>query len=185
MKKFNYKDELKKIIENKQLTQVYLNGEPNQFKVAYIIDANSDYLTLGEINDNTSLDGVGIYRIRDIALLKVDTVYLNEFIKQINHDSLYKQISSDLVGIKKFTIEGFVSVFENTNTVVEILTEDANALVGRIIAHDDEAVVLAEFKAEVDRSMGRTYVNFDMIARIAVDIPYLRVISKSLTDKNL
>lgn len=185
MQTFNLQIEFKKIVETKQFIQVHLHDTPNEFKVAYIIGVSDGYLALAEINDSGVLDGVTVLRSDMVETIKVATIYLSELMKKIDRNSLDKQVAESIRRIKKFSFEGFVSGLENTNTIVEILYENGYILTGRIIGHSDESLVLDEYRSECDRLFARCYINFEAIAQISFNIPYLEILSQSLADKKL
>src|SRR6185369_4558171 len=136
MKNFNYQDELQKIIDNKQLAEVRFHSNPGGFKVAYILNTNAKYLTLAEIEPKATLDGVCVYLMTDVYSIKVGTTYVNTWSKKITDESQYEQALKDIEGITDFSFEGFISRFENTDTLVEILLENTETLAGKIVAHD-------------------------------------------------
>jgi len=70
-----------------------------------------------------------------------------------------------------------LSALQNSGHVSEIICEDAEVLVGRIVGHDDEIVAVDEFVKKSQKSFSRAYANVKNIRRISLGIPYLRKIS--------
>ncbi len=185
MNNFNYQNELKKIVQSKQLVQVHRNSTTNEFKAAYIVSIDDKYLTLIEVANDGTPFGVSIRHMDEVDVIKVETIYLSELAKHVNRDALYQQAMKSIENIKRFTFDGFASGLENTNTIVEVLKENGDVLIGRIVGHDDKILVLDEYREETDRRFARCYITFEIVAQISVDIPYLNIITQSLTDKNL
>lgn len=180
MKEFNYKAELDQIIEGKQLIELRVYDVQKTFNVAYVLNSNEKYLTVAEINPKKQLDGVCIHLQADICSIKVDTPYLKQFVEKIDPEFLYERALKDIEQIGTFSFEGFVSAFEKTNTLVEILFENGNGITGKVIDHSREVVVLDEFEKKYADSTGHSYNNFSSITRISVDIPYLNEIAKKI-----
>ncbi len=185
MKNFNYQNELKKIVENKQLVQVYFHDTPSDYSVAYLLSADDDFITLAEIANTAAFDGVTIRHMSDVDIIKPDTIYLNELMKQITDDSLYQQAMKDVEGIEKFSFDGFISGLENTGTIVEILSTNGDNFTGKITGYDDEVLILEEYRSELPRTLSRAYIRLKVVAQISVDIPYLRIIARALADKSI
>ncbi|PWU24137.1 hypothetical protein C5B42_00550 [Candidatus Cerribacteria bacterium 'Amazon FNV 2010 28 9'] len=183
MKKFSFKDELQKIVSTKQLVQVHFQDDPSQFKVAYILAVNNDFITLIEVDSSAAFDGVCIYPMEDVTAIKVDSLYVGELAKRVS-DSIHAMALQEVKNVKKFTFEGFISGFENSKTVVEISYEKDDGRAGRIIDHDNEVVVFDEYREEGANRLARAYIKLDSILRISVDVPWTRTVSRSLIDKN-
>jgi len=184
MQQFDYQAELKKIIDGKQLVEVYLHDAPT-YKVAYILSANNEYLTFAEVSSSATFSGVIICHLSDVDSVRAETPYLGELAKQIKDNFIYEQALRDTEGVKEFTFKGFVLAFENTNNIVELTLGNDDTVAGRIVAQDDKVIALDEYTAENDRRLARTYFNKDVVVRLAIDVPWLRTISRSLADKNL
>ena len=82
MQQFDYQAELKKIIDGKQLVEVYLHDAPT-YKVAYILSANNEYLTFAEVSSSATFSGVIICHLSDVDSVRAETPYLGELAKQI------------------------------------------------------------------------------------------------------
>lgn len=184
MKKLNYQNELKKIINSKQLAEVFLHGAPT-YKVAYLLSANKDFLTFAEVSSSAQFAGVIMCRMQDIDSISLDSLYLKEIVKQIPGDSLYQQALQSITGLKKFTFDGFISALENTKTVVEITTENEITIGGRIVGHDDTVIVFDEYAAGNDQRLAHTFFDRTTIIRISIEVPWLRTIARFLAEKKL
>lgn len=184
MNSFNYQDELKKLIKDRQLVEVSLHGAPT-FKVAYLLSANDDYLTFAEVSSSATFAGVVLCRMDDVDSIGTESIYTSELSKRITDDSLYNQALDNIKSIKKFTPSGFVKAFGGTETIVELIDVDENEFAGRIIGSGDKYILFDEYYSEYAQRLVRKYVNAANISRIAVDVPWLRTISRSLADKNL
>lgn len=184
MNSFNYQAELQRVIEQKQLAQVFLNGAPT-FKVAYLLSANEEYLTFAEVSSSATFAGVMICRLSGIDAVKVSNLYLGELIKQIPGESLHQQAQKTIESIKEFTFDGFLTAFEGTKSIVELVDDNEDTFAGRLIGHDDQVIAMDEFYTEYDRLFARSYVNRSIITRMGVEIPWLRTIALSLADKNI
>ncbi|SRR3989344_3589862 len=184
MKQFDYQAELKKIIDGKQLVQVNLKSDQGQFKVAYIINADNKYLTLIELANDATPFGVSVRLLEDIEMFKVESIYLGEFVKHVS-DEFYRLGLKSLENVKQFTFEGFASALEKTNKVAEILTENGDSVIGRVVGHDDGVLAFDEYLEDSEGRLARCYIKFDNIIQISIDIPHLKILARSLADKNL
>jgi hypothetical protein len=183
MKQFDYQAELKKIIETKQLVEVDIDGPGHG--VAYILNANDEYLTFAKINNNAALDGVIICPMTDVNYVQTDTTFISELAKHITGKDLHQQAIKVVDGIKEFTFEGFISGLENTRTIIEFTDKDEDSFSGRILGHNDKIIVVDEYYTEDSGRFARSYVNRATISRIVVASPWLNIITRSLADKNL
>lgn len=184
MSKFDYQNELKRLMNSGELVSVRFRTSSDSFKAGYILEITPENLLLMEVDDVTKLDGVTLYRMSDITAVAIDTPYLREMKKQVPKDAIYPQVQLILRGLKKITFESFIELFEGTNQIVEIMTEDPNTWTGKIIAHDDSVVVLDEYDfGKVERS-ARSYIDLSQIGRMAIEIPYLKTISKIFENTN-
>lgn len=184
MVNFDYLNELNKLIDGRQLVEVFLNGAPT-FKVGYLISANENYLTLAEISSSATFSGVIICRMGDIDWISSESIYLSELSKQIADDSLYERALQNVKDIKKFTPSGFLDAFSGTDTIVELTDEDENTLAGRIVGYNETHIVLDEYYAEYNQRFARKFISAAIIIRLALDVPWLRTIAQSIADKNL
>lgn len=181
---FDYQDELKKLITAKQLVEVSLIGAPT-YKVAYLLSANDDYLTFAEISSSATFSGVILCRMNQVDWISSESLYVDELSKQITDESLYKQATDNIKNFKKFTPSGFITAFAGTSTIIELTDEDENVFAGRIVGHGEQHLLVDEYYAENQQRFARKYFNIANISRMAVDVPWLRTISRSLADKNL
>lgn len=184
MKNFDYSAELKKIIEGKQLVEVHLQGAPS-FKVAYLLAANNDYLTFAEVSSSATFAGVIMCWMEDVDAIKVETIYLSELSKQIPDGSIHAKARELIKGMKSGTFDEFFASLEKSQTIAEITYENEDTLAGRVMGQTDSILVLDEYYAENDRRFARSYINKDIILRVAVDLTWLRTITNSLVDKKL
>src|SRR5258708_29844277 len=107
-------------------------------------------------------------------------MYIRGLVKLNTGSSLQQQALKNVENIKDFSFDGFISGFENTDTIVEVLYESDNASAGKITAHNKEVLVLDEYYAQNDQGLVRSYISRETITRISVDIPYLRIIARFL-----
>lgn len=184
MNTFDYQDELRKMIDNRQLVEVSFYGAPT-FKVAYLLSANEDYLTFAEVSSSGTFSGVILCRMNSVDWIASEAIYLTELAKQITDESLYKQAQESIKGIKKFTPSGFITAFAGTETIVEFTDEDENIIAGRIIGHGKQHILVDEYASEHHERVARKYIDIVGIARISVDVPWLRTITRSLADRKL
>lgn len=184
MKNSIFLKELQSIIKSRQLVEINLKGAPT-YKVAYILAINDEYITFAEVSSSASFAGVIICFTEDIESISIDTIYLSELSKQIINDSLYTLAENTIKEVREFTFEGFVSAFKNTSTVLEITTENEVTIAGRVITINNDILLLDEYSSESDRRIARSYFKREVIVRLAIDVPWLRTISRSLVDKNI
>jgi hypothetical protein len=183
MKKFNYRDELKKIIASKQLVEVNFRHD-SEHAVSYILNANDEYLTFARISNSATLQGVITCLTRDLESIQVGTTFITELSKDIQDDSLHTEASKLLENVKKFSFEGIVSAFEGTDTIIEVTTVDNDNFSGKVIALDDRAMVLDEYYPQDPGRFARTYLNPSLLLRVTVGGPWLKIISRSITNTN-
>lgn len=184
MSAFDYQAELQKMIENKQLVEVSFYGAPT-FKVAYLLNVNEEYLTFAEVSSSATFSGVILCRMNSIDWIASEAIYLDELSKRITDDSMYQQAQENIKSIKKFTPSGFLSAFAETQTIVELTDEDENIIAGRIIGYGKQHVLIDEYASEHHERVARKYVDVVGIARIAIDVPWLRTIALFLADRGL
>ena len=184
MKTFDYLSELNKLIENKQLTEVYLQGDPT-FIVAYILNATAKFVTLAVVGSNATFSGVSIVRFEDIDSVSVQSTYLSELAKQIQNTTIYDQAMQCIKPIATFTFDGLAEGLENTKTIVELTQHNDEVSAGRIAGHDSKILVLDEYSTESDKRLKRTYFNRETIKRFSLGLAWLRTIERFLADKNI
>jgi hypothetical protein len=185
MKNFDFQTDLKRVIDSKLLVEINLGlGGNLNHVVAYIINANDDYLTFARISNDATLQGVTICLMRDIESIQTETKFIKELMKDITDDSLYQRVKKDIDKIKDFTFLGFISAFEATNTIIDITSEN-ESYTGRVFAHDDKILVIDEYYAEDDGRFARSYINPSIITSITVGGTWLKIIARSLADKGI
>jgi len=177
MKKFNFQKAIQDIVTNKQIVEVRFAGSSSGFKVGIILSADKQYLSMIEVGTKGQFDGVCIYRMEDVSSIKTDTLYSSKLLKLLDVTSLYETALSNIEELKEHSFRGFLSALQNSGHVSEIICEDAEVLVGRIVGHDDEIVAVDEFVKKSQKSFSRAYANVKNIRRISLGIPYLRKIS--------
>lgn len=180
----DYQHELKRLAENKQLVEVNLQGAPT-FVVAYLLSASEDFLTLAVVSSAGLLSGVTIVRASEVDSLSVESLYLAELMKQIDQKAVYNQALEDVKNIKDFTFDGFAEGLQNSKVLVEITTHNEDTFSGRVVGYNAEVIALDEYSIDSDRCTKRTYFNRETIARISLDVAWIRTISRSLADKNI
>ncbi len=184
MSTFHFSELLTQLIADKNLVEVHLAGAPT-YKVAYLLGASEEFLTFAEVSSSATLSGVIMCRMDDVEAIKTETIYCGELAKQLAGDSLYQQAVAVSAKLEAHTFDGFMSAFAKTATLVEVTDLNENVVAGRVIDHDDKILVLDEFYAENDRRFGRSYISQPTIARLAVLVPWINTIARSLADKNL
>lgn len=176
MDKFNYIDELKKIATNKQLVEVRYVDRPHEFHVAYILDANEEYLTLAEIDQECNFDSITIYRAESIRSIKTETSYLKKLAMKVS-PGVYEKALKNIENLKTFSFEGFCAAFEGTNTLVEVACVNEDTLTGKIVGYDKEGLALNEYDGKQVGVVGYALVSFPTIDWLSVDTPWLRNIA--------
>ncbi|MDQ3008165.1 MAG: hypothetical protein M3Q81_01060 [bacterium] len=185
MKKFNYNDELRDIIDTKRLVEINLGlSSPLDHCIAYLLDANDDYLTFARISNDIALQGITICRMDDMEAIEADTGFINELQKGITNNSLHTEVSDDIKGVKEFSFKGFISAFEATKTIIDITSEN-RSFTGRLAGYDKKILAIDEYYAEDNKRFSRTYINPANITAITVSGTWLKIISRSLTDNNI
>lgn len=182
MKNFNFQNELKNLIEKQKLVEIRFRELTGDFKVAYILNANSEFITLAEISDHGELDGVCMYHSDEICSFSYETFYLNKLEKKVNPSAL-KQALKDIEKVKDFSFVGLASAFEDTDTIVEVAYEADSKPAGKIIGHDENTLFLVELDDEFKGPQGflaYTLINLSTVTRMSLDIPYMRDIATSL-----
>ncbi|MEP7167560.1 MAG: hypothetical protein ABI758_06720 [Candidatus Woesebacteria bacterium] len=184
MKKFNYQDKLQEIIARRELVEVNLRADTDH-AVAFIMDANDEYLTFARISNDASLIGVVICLTSDLESIQVETTFIGELAKFIDAESLHNDALKVLEHVKKFSFEGVVSSCVDSEMVIEITTSDNQNFSGRIIALDHQAMVIDEYYPQDHGRFARTYLNPSIISRITMGGTWQKIISRSISDKNL
>ncbi len=178
MTTLDYQNDLQNIINNKQLVEFDLTSEENV--VAYILRASTEFITIAEISASATLLAVSTYRMSDVQRMSADSIYLNEFAKQLPGDSLYQQASIDIEKMNGTSFDAFLEAFLNVQTYVEVVKENGNTFQGKIVGYDDNIVALDEYYAQYEKRFARIYINRNIIMCMAVDTPRLRVLERAL-----
>ncbi len=184
MNTFNYNDELQKMITSKQLVEFNLHGD-TEHSVSYILNANDEYVTFAKITNDATLQGVIICLTSSLESIQIETRFIGELVKDIQDDSVHQEAVNILKDVKTFSFEGISSAFAGTDTMLEVTTEDNVNFTGKVIALDDTALVLDEYYSQDDGRFARTYLNPSQISRITVGGTWLKIITRSVADKNL
>lgn len=186
MKNFDFQNELKKIINGKQIIEVDLNHNSHELShvKGYIVDTNDDYLIIARITNDLTLDGVTIYRMEDVESIQVETSFLKELNKGIVDDSLYQEAVEYTKDVKKISFRDFITAFEGSKTLIDVTTESGSHT-GRVFAHDEKILVIDEYYVEDDGRFARSYINPKVITSITVGGAWLKIIQRSLADKKI
>jgi len=173
MNNFNFQNELQKLVESKKLIAVRFRSVPEEFKVAYILNANSEFTTIAEITDTGGLDGVSIYPSDEISSLGFKTEYLDELETKVDPSTLNRALANTAT-VKDFSFKGFAAAFANTDTLVEVEYETDFRPFGKITGYDDEGLYLEECDDEFDTSLASFLIKFPAVQCMSLDIPYMR-----------
>lgn len=152
--------------------------------VAYLLRASDEFITIAEISASMTLLAVSTYRLSEVELIKTESLYLDQFFKQVTDDSLYQRAQKAIELMNGCSFDEFFQSFTHTDTFVEIVKENGDSLQGKIIGYDDKVILLEEYYSQFERRFARSYVNRDIINCLAVDTPRLRILTKSIADKN-
>lgn len=178
MQTFNYQETLQKIITKKQLVEVRFIGNTEEFKVGYIFRADDISLILIEIDSEGNQDGICLYPIKSISLIKTNTEYLLELSPKLEGKEFTANVQNALKDLKGISIKEFCESLYNSNTMIEILYEDGFTITGKIIGIGNEILAIDEYSEDSGKSVAQAYVPFSIIERIALEIPYLKELAK-------
>lgn len=184
MNNFNYQDELKKMVVNKQLVDIHFRGD-DEGLIAYLFFLNEEYFMFGEVSKDATFAGTSICLTRELECIQTETRFIKELHKQIKNNELHEQAWDCIKEVKKISFKDFLSTFQGSKTLLSIKTVDGVVLTGRVFANDNEVVVLDEYYLEEDMRFSRTYINLSLINSITVGGTWLKINSESLKEKNL
>ena len=102
----------------------------------------------------------------------------------MSDDSLYEEAIKEIENIKDFTFKGFFTAFEGTKKLVDINLESAG-FTGRVIGLDDAVVAVDEYYAEENTRFSRTFINPLTLVSVTVGGTWLKIIARSLVEKNI
>ncbi len=183
MAKFNYLDELKKIVDSKKLVELNLPQEEGV--VAYVLRVNEEFITIAEISASAILLAVSTYRLSDISQIKLDSIYLSEFSKMLTDKSLYLEAKKSIESMKDCSFNGFLEAFVGTETLVELADEKGDTFQGKIVSYEDDRIIMDEYYSQYDKRFARTIIKRDILVGFAVNTPRIRILSRVLAEKNL
>lgn len=185
MNKFDFQSELKTIIDKRQLVEIDLNmnGKLDHF-IAYLIDVNEDYITFARISNDLALQGVTMCLLTNVQDIQVETKFVAELRKGISDDSLNEEAKKEVENVREFTFKGFFTAFEGTETLIDINLEGAG-FTGRVVGIDDSVVAVDEYYAEESTRFSRTFINPLTLVSVTVGGTWLKIIARSLVEKNV
>lgn len=181
MSTFSYIDELKKIITTKQLVEVNVHGD-GEHLVAYLLAANEEYLLFSQVTNDATFGGTTLRLTRDIESIQVETQFIKELSKDIDDDSLYQQAMKSIHGLKELSFEGIAELFEDSDTIISIKTVNDTLIAGKVIAHDDDILVIDEYYLQERERVARTYLNPSQIQYITIGSAWLQITQRAITD---
>lgn len=184
MSKFNYQDELKRMVINKQLVEVHFRRD-DEGLTAYLFFLNDEYLLFGEISKDATFHGTSICLSREVESIQTETKFIKELNKTIKNNNLHEEAWECIKGLKKPSFKDFLSLFQGSKTLLSIKTVDGAIFTGRVFALDDGVVVLDEYFLEDDERFSRTYIRQSLINSITVGGTWLEMNTKALKEKNL
>lgn len=184
MSKFDYKTELNRIIDTKQLTEIQLDGFEN-YKVAYLLNVNREFLTFSELNPAGLFAGVFMCQTSDIESIKIDSLYLQQFAKKKIDPTALPQAQKIIKNIKNFDFDGLLSAFAGSSQIVNLIMEGDNNFAGRIINFSDKIIVLDEYYTEYGARFSRMYASRNKLVRISIDENWTKTIGEALAEKKL
>lgn len=179
MKAFSFKSEIKKIIDTHQLTAVRFVNAPDEFRVAYIINANPHFTTLAEITNKGKFDGISMYLTSEISSLSTNTPYIDQLAQKVEASVLI-DVLKIVNPVKEFSFTGVAAVFKGSDTLIEVEYETDFRPIGKIGGYDDQALLLFEYHEKHRGPIAHLLIKFSAITRMSIGIPYMRNIDASL-----
>lgn len=174
MDTLNFQKELQNIIESKQLIEVDLPADKGV--VAYVLRASDDFITIAEVSASMTLLAVSMYRLSDVELIRVDSIYLSKLVKQLPDDSLYQKATQIIEKMQGCSFDSFFETFAGKETLVELLKENGESLQGKIVNYSDTMITFEEYYTQYDSRFSRTFVSRNIINCIAIGTPRLRIL---------
>lgn len=165
-------------IENPKICRVYFDYDPNYFY--YFPLAVGKKLFIGANEDDFSIDGYTIRRIKDVVSVKIKDDKCLEI--DIAEGLL------DEIALPDIDISSWHSAFESLkeldrNIIVEkesSIADDCQFAIGRIAQINDDYLLLREFDAEGNWLYDNTIIPYSEITSVTIDSRYVRVFSKYL-----
>ena len=179
MKNLDFQAELKKIMEDKRLVEIYFH-RASSFGVCYIISVNVEYITLAIIGHNEVYLGVAIFPMSEVESIAIDTTYLKSLEKLLADNSLYKKALNDVKDIEEFTFDGFISSIEEIGTYAELHLEDERMFV-KIVNYNDDILAVDEYADNRKGIIAHTYYKRADIVRMVFKTPSLRMVEIAQT----
>ncbi len=182
MNNFNFQTEIQKIIENKQLAEVRFRDVPGEFKVAFILNINAEFITLAEVDNLGELDGIGMYFFDQISSINTSTLYLNRLKKNVTA-SVWEEAMKSIAGVTDFSFSGLAAFLEKKKKFVEVAYEADFMPVGKIVGYDNQALSFIEIDELHTQPIAHTVILLSAITRMSLDTPYIRDIETSLNKR--
>jgi len=165
-------------IEDPKICRVYFDYDPNYFY--YFPIAVSKDLFIGANEDDFSIDGYTIRRIKDVVSVKIkDDKCLEIDIAEGLLDEL---------DLPEIDITDWHSAFKSLkaigeNIIIEkesSIADDCQFAIGRITEVHGDFLLLREFDAEGNWLYDNTIIPFSAITSVTINSRYVRVFSKYL-----
>lgn len=180
MSNFNYQDELKRLIKNKELIEVDIRDDDER-RTSYLFSINDEYLVFARVTNDATLGGVTICLTRDLGAIQTETRFCKALAANIKGNSLYDEALQYIQQVRQMNFRGFISAFKGSRTLLDIQTIEGS-FAGRVIDFDDDILVLDEYYVEEGLKASRTYLNQSSITSITVGSSWLKVVSSALPD---
>ena len=165
-------------IEDPKICRVYFNYDPNYFY--YFPLAVSKDLFIGANEDDFSIDGYTIRRIRDVVNVRIKD---DKCLEIDIAEGLLDEINLPEIDITDWstTFEALRDMGENIIIEKESsVAEDCQFAIGRIVAIFYDFLLLREFDAEGNWLCDNTIIPFSEITSVTINSRYVRVFSKYL-----
>lgn len=165
-------------IEDPKICRVYFNYDPNYFY--YFPIAVSKDLFIGANEDDFSIDGYTIRRIKDVISVRIKDDKCLEI--DIAEGLL------DEINLPEIDITDWHSAFRalkaiGENIIIEkesSIADDCQFAIGRIAEVHGDFLLLREFDAEGNWLYDNTIITFSAITSVTINSRYVRVFSKYL-----
>jgi hypothetical protein len=169
---------LQDIISNKKLLQIYLASKSGEYEVGYPFAYNKELLAVANISDNANINGIYFYSWENINYLKHNSVYLDNLEKKLDHQKLQVIIDKIKSEVKSLDKQQLFTALKNLDKPVEITIQYDNYVDGKIIAVDENSVVLGEHRIESASQISETIIPLSHIECISVDTGWLQSVVK-------
>lgn len=179
MKTFNYKKDLKKLAKEKTLFEFCFRGSDER-ALGFLFSINDEYLVFGKISKDATFLGTTVCLSRELESLHTDTKLLQVFSSRQEIEQLAEEAFLCIKDAKEASFTGFLSAFQGTDTLVCLETVDKTAFTGKVVAHDDEVLVLDEYYLEDATRFSRMYIFLSLIDSITVGGTWLKINADAL-----